>query len=351
MNFDNEYWNKIKKLNIILAVMVVFIHAINLPMYGIENGDVFWIQNYIVNGIGKVAVPMFFMLSGLNTYHSFNRDKTISEIIRGGGIQKKVRSRIRTLVIPYIIWVTITWIGTVLPMIIPGIRQYLNGTSNIMPSIKSYVITLLTGNDTQLWFLNRLIFLIFLMPVIYIVMRNKRLGLFVWVVLAIVNCIFSRNDTDLVRVLLDYMSGVLIAIYNPKWFDKILKYKEEERHIFLFIFIFFSIIETIIIVYNKVRYLEIWVLYIMMVCIWRTLCSSRWKIKDRSFWIYLSHGIVFVYLKKVIYIIMPKTNIVALISFFALTVIVISLLCIMAKILEKVAPNIYTILVGGRIKR
>ena len=83
MNFDNEYWNKIKKLNIILAVMVVFIHAINLPMYGIENGYVFWIQNYIVNGIGKVAVPMFFMLSGLNTYHSFNRDKTISEIIRG----------------------------------------------------------------------------------------------------------------------------------------------------------------------------------------------------------------------------------------------------------------------------
>lgn len=236
-------------------------------------------------------------------------------------------------------------------MIIPGIRQYLNGTSNIMPSIKSYVITLLTGNDTQLWFLNRLIFLIFLMPVIYIVMRNKRLGLFVWVVLAIVNCIFSRNDTDLVRVLLDYLSGVLIAIYNPKWFDKILKYKEEERHIFLFIFIFFSIIETIIIVYNKVRYLEIWVLYIMMVCIWRTLYSSRWKIKDRSFWIYLSHGIVFVYLKKVIYIIMPKTNIVALISFFALTVIVISLLCIMAKILEKVVPNIYTILVGGRIKR
>lgn len=55
--------------------------------------------------------------------------------------------------------------------------------------------------------------------------------------------------------------------------------------------------------------------------------------------------------KQVIYIIMPKTNIVALISFFALTVIVISLLCIMAKILEKVAPNIYTILVGGRIKR
>lgn len=89
MNFDNEYWNKIKKLNIILAVMVVFIHAINLPMYGIENGYVFWIQNYIVNGIGKVAVPMFFMLSGLNTYHSFNRDKTISEIIRGGGDSEK----------------------------------------------------------------------------------------------------------------------------------------------------------------------------------------------------------------------------------------------------------------------
>lgn len=351
MKYNEVYWNKVKKLNIVLSIMVVFIHAINLPTYKIETGWVFYIQNYVVYGIGKVAVPMFFVLSGMNTYHKLDKTKRLAEI--GESIKKKIKARLSSLLIPYLIWVVITWFGTVLPMLIPRIKEYINGTSRISPNIRSFVITVLTGNDTQLWFLNRLILLTILMPLIFVLMKHRCVAIIVWCLLAGCNCLFSRNDTDFMRVCLDYLSGVLIAFHGTCARGKILFSDKNgvRQSIGFIVFAILAGIEVCICVYDCARYIEIWVLFLMMICLWNVFSNMPWRVKDRSFWIYLSHGFILIYLKKIAYILLPKTEVVALTTFFLLAILIIVMLVVVARVIEKQMPHVYEVLIGGRGKR
>ena len=130
MHYEKEYWGTAKTIRILLSILVVFIHANNLSTYSIESGYVFWIENYIGNGICKMAVPFFFLLSGLCTYFSLDRNVSVKD--NWPNIQKKMTSRIYSLLIPYIIWIFITWGGTVLPKVLPVISSHVGGSGEIV---------------------------------------------------------------------------------------------------------------------------------------------------------------------------------------------------------------------------
>ena len=348
MPHKEQFWNTVKIVKILLSVMVVFIHANNVPMYGMNSGIVFWIENYIGNGICKMAVPFFFLLSGICTYQSF--DKNLSLKDSWESIKKKLYTRIHSLVIPYIIWIVITWGGTILPRLLPGISSHIGDAGNFTFDLKSFLLVLLTGKDTHLWFLNNLIILSFLMPVIYEIMRHKKLSFLIWAVLLAANIMYSRADTDLLRVCLDYLTGVLLAMHGKQYIEKSFEtHQTAIKHLlFGLLFLILSATETLIVVRSISVYVEVFVLFGMMYCFWNLCINRIWKGKDYSFWIYLSHGLFLVYIKIIAFKALPKTELFALVSFFMVPILVMFILICVAKLLDSRMPKFYAVLTGER---
>src|SRR4051794_27691780 len=74
-------------------VMVVFIHSTNTSSTSIFAGI---IENFIADGIARIAVPIFFSISGFLFFMKFK--------LTASFYFDKFRKRFSTLFIPYIIW-------------------------------------------------------------------------------------------------------------------------------------------------------------------------------------------------------------------------------------------------------
>src|SRR5690242_11245593 len=94
---------KLRALSLVAVVLVVFIHSHNEEVkfasgkiVGNQESWVLFIENFVSKGIARIAAPIFFMISGLLFFLSY--DFTLN------GIVSKFKSRFKSLVIPYLIW-------------------------------------------------------------------------------------------------------------------------------------------------------------------------------------------------------------------------------------------------------
>lgn len=84
--------NKITYLSFVMAVLIVYRHAVGLKVYDIE-GLLFWIELFISH-LTDIIVPCFFAMSGYLFYQNFTWMK----------LKEKWKSRIKTIVFPFIVW-------------------------------------------------------------------------------------------------------------------------------------------------------------------------------------------------------------------------------------------------------
>ena len=99
---------KIRFLSFLLMVFVVFLHSYNLGYSEFQPGNNailnlnHIIQNYISQGITRIAVPLFFLISGIFYFLKFDLTSKI--------FLKKIKKRTKTLLIPYLLWSIIGFI-------------------------------------------------------------------------------------------------------------------------------------------------------------------------------------------------------------------------------------------------
>ena len=86
----------IQRLRFPLAVMVVFIHSGNRPF--VDGGE--WFRVMFADVIPAIAVPLFFLISGYLFFQGLER-------WNWDNWRKKMRRRVHTLLIPYLIWATL----------------------------------------------------------------------------------------------------------------------------------------------------------------------------------------------------------------------------------------------------
>lgn len=160
------------------AVLVVFIHVFSIyPGYG---GGIFRVL--LSQGIARVAVPVFFLTSG---YLFFNDIKKWSWSLYGNKISK----RIKTLVLPYLLWNTIfiIWFcltlyasnGDLFTEIIEkrgSILMYWNcNRFDYNPSINILGWQMWNGAfpiNYPLWFIRDLIVISFFSPLVFIFIKR-----------------------------------------------------------------------------------------------------------------------------------------------------------------------------------
>lgn len=173
--------DKIQLLSLISIILVLYIHSgfHADEIKGMVMND--RVQEFVSGMIGRCAVPLFYMISG---YLFFLKVPEGMISIYG-----KMRKRVRTLVVPYIIGCLFFVVFGVLMAILPGVSKYMN--SSMLPlfskSIGEIICSVFydAGNGSpcafQLWFLRDLILIVITSPLWYLCLRH-----FKWVFVAVV---------------------------------------------------------------------------------------------------------------------------------------------------------------------
>lgn len=169
MFVSNFYSQKLKVLSLFLIVLVVYIHSYYLEA---ENGHPIALSVQRIcggNGLSCIANPLFFTISGFLFFNGISHVKDC---------MNKIWKRMRTLLIPYILWNCIFLLWYILLQNIPGIGGFIN--SDMMSKIfggsiiRGLYELLITPAAFQLWFLRDLIIMVICSPLLYLMCKYMK---------------------------------------------------------------------------------------------------------------------------------------------------------------------------------
>lgn len=203
---ENQFRNKVYWFTFAFSILVVWVHAYNSELFlgrTAEEALIYAIEHGIGDTIAQIAVPGFFMISAYLFYRNFTWEK----------LWPKWNSRIRSILIPFITWNTLYYLGYVTASRLPFVTDVVGKgvvPFGLFPAVDA--ILHYTYNYV-FWYLYQLIILIALAPIIYPVIRRKYLGAILMVLMAIgVYCQFALPHLNL-DALLYYCAGTYAAIH------------------------------------------------------------------------------------------------------------------------------------------
>lgn len=217
---DKQLNEKISKMmagvGLFCAYLVVLIHTYNVSDYSITQGLTFEVEFFVSENLARIAVPFFFFSSG---YFQFWREKKYTMVLV---------SKIRTLVIPYIIW---NCIGMLLFAFLgcvglSNIRVNLTDINSIFNGVFLYKY------NYAYWFMYQLILLNIFYPIISIIMSKKKVALIIWFGLLYIYLLFgdiipsAKFYTIMLSALIYYCLGGYISKYQ----NNILEYIADKKN-------------------------------------------------------------------------------------------------------------------------
>lgn len=350
--FMNEYLSgKIKVLSGVAIILVLYIHS-GFHDYEIEGMTLSHSVQKIISGLlGRVAVPLFYCISGYLFFQNLNSFNSVTE---------KIKKRLRSLVIPYFS-ATIFYISFYLILgVVPGVGKFINSSGKIIPnSFESLIIDIFykNGNGSpiafHLWFLRNLILLIILSPLLNLMFRYFS---WVWIILIALLCIFIKNS--LLYSLFFFCFG------GSKLFLPFIVNKFDSKLIWPYIIISFYILLSVLqffnqnlLIWSQLRVfielfgvLVLWILFDLLVNVKFSLFKHRLLnvLFSFTFFIYLFHEPTLNVVRKFIVFILGKNQLGYLISYLLSPWIFVILFIPIGIFLKKYLSNFYSIIVGGR---
>lgn len=243
---NNILSDTIEILRFPLAIAVVYIH-IGPNVINLLDADFnLFSHKGLLNLLGitfshvltHIAVPCFFLISGLLFFINMKEWNWIQ-------YRNKLKSRVRTLLIPYVVWNITPWILMLIGYYIKGILvdnsldkliEYTNEYNlNILYNCHHWGETkinwigenlLMTGPyDLPLWFLRDLIFMIILAPVIYLFIKKFKLWYIAILFIAYISRIWTSIPGLQISACFFFSLGAFFSISNIKILPTIQKYR------------------------------------------------------------------------------------------------------------------------------
>lgn len=331
-------------LNTILVIMVVFIHSSfnEAAQYPVAP----YIQRFIGGGVCRIANCMFFAISG----YLFARNlKSLKDI------HKKQLKRIRTLVLPYLLWNIIFVAWYIVLEFIPLTSGYSNTGGTLhkiisQPLVETFQWLFLSPAAFQLWFVRDLIAILLFIPLIWLI---TKLSWKISVLLAIASIVFYPW-------LSYFWLGFVLAYKNIN--IQPTSYPQFTILISWFIYILFGIFITVHPLngdFLHSKFLYFIVNLIGLYAIWGTydIFSKREIISDKGLWkficgfsffIYCFHEPAFNVIKKLSLSAFGTSEISLILLYLVNPFIMVGAAICIAQLLRKITPAIYRILTGGR---
>lgn len=350
----NQYLSdKLRILSFFSIILVLYIHS-GFHDYPHEIQGMtfnFKLQEFISGMMGRCAVPLFFAISGYLFFQGIDKDDAHAY----AKLWMKIRKRIRTLLIPYLIACLFPAIFYLILEYIPGVDGFMN-TKGFSENFEKPLLELCyylfwdAGNGSpyafHLWFLRDLILIVVLSPLLY--MMNK------WTGKATVCGLFF---------VLSYFSIPVLPIYGMFWFllgacflDKFSGIKSFGLPI---VFLLFCVLEMIFPVFIW-EYLQIpiilsgvlsfWTLYDKLVPAtfdfgrhkhWMTFCSF-------TFFIYLYHEPTLNVVRKLLVVPFPHSSLGFAFGYLASPWLFALIWVGVGIVFKRLFPRIYGICMGGR---
>lgn len=355
-----------------LAIIVVLCHIVtNGPLeiqgniIGFDNMPLLKFFNVFVDAtLRGISVPIFFVISG----YMFFREGVFNEKIYA----KKIKNRIKTLLIPYIVWNAIA-VGLRLFYTLPIFETLMPTLHNINLdfSISAILNTFWDANkdifselptdhsfpeNAPLWFLRELMILVLLTPCFYCVIKKMKSFILVSSIVYI----------SIIFIDLGYIGSLLYCSYffclgayfslNKK---NIINTFEELRMI-TYIGYPLTIILYLICFYCDMTFLlefvkSISVLFALLFsynisyeAVNKGKKMSKF-IASSSFFIYISHILICMSISKLLFVFFAPTLSITIIMIYLLSVILtIILLLSVYYVLNKYMPRMLTFLTGRR---
>lgn len=351
----NEYLSvKLKVISFFSMLLVVFLHSYNVvvnldsEVILLDQGYSSFIQNFFSQGICRIAVPLFFSISGYLFF--LNTKGDLNEFI------SKFNKRLKTIVVPYLFW-SISWFLFFLVLqSIPQLAMFFNSKNLVDYTVKEIVTTILINPiPYQLWFLRDLMCLVVLAPLLFLLVKKTKyfaLALVVIIWFLDLNLIVFGNESLFFFVLGSFISIHKNEILNIKFSNKALPYTLIWIAVLLFktALIHYRYEEAFVISFlHKVSVLigilAVWSLYDSLI---NGGMKTDIKALKYSFFIYVFHEPMLQFLKKILFYLTYKNELISLIIYIVAPIITILICIIVGFILRLAAPKFYLFICGGR---
>jgi len=354
MNSKNEtlFWKKKEFISFISSILVLFIHSyfaqdsVNNSLISVVNQK---FSFFFSRSITQFAVPMFFMLSGLSFFKEYNNKKYI----------KKIKSRIYTLIIPYLLWNTV-WLLWEL------FCSY-SFLSKFSATGEPYPLTLVSilkgiffyGCNMPFWFIFDIIVFSLAAPLLFLIIRNKYIGIASVACLSVVSLFGIHIPIGLFYYPMSVVFYLTGAIIGYHFFDFASKKSSKPTQITSVVVLSAYILAKNIVpreLHISNYFIETIVYTIAAYALWNIVDIFIERIKPRaiyrrSFAIYAMHLNVAIIILKILSVCTAQNEWLEIPKFIIMAVSTVVIINYVCAFLEKLFPRIYALFMGNRVKK
>ena len=211
---NKRFRNQISWLMFGFSILVIWVHSYNVELFAGTQWGPAWeraaqIESFWSVGVGQIAVPGFFLMSSYLFFRNFEWKK----------LTEKWKSRFFSVVIPYMVWTCLYYLGYVLATRLPGVAKVV-GKEPIPFNIEEIVNAVLHYSYAPIfWYLFQLILLLVLAPAIYLLVRNRWIGL--GYLAGLVAAVYMRWDTGHPNTdaLFYFSAAAYAAVHFREWLE------------------------------------------------------------------------------------------------------------------------------------
>ena len=345
----NYFWRKKAILSFLAVFLVITIHNSAINQYQTPPDTLTTttdhIRNFFSYNLGAVAVPFFFLVSGIALFRNY----------RPNLFKQKLSRRVKTLLIPYLIWNIIGLLFAICYTYTP-LSQFISGREAFSPTISNILEGIfLYKYNYPFWFMYALIIFVLLTPIFHLLLSRKWLGLLPIIAFSFL-CFLTQPILGLnLSFLVFYFLGCYIGKYHLASFTQISKP----------ILSCFSGLITIILlvlrtlnIYNILPlhpYLNQATLILVLFSLWffSDLFITKLhpaKFMNEFFPVYTIHPYIIALVVKIIYLAFPKTSYMLLINELSAPIITATITTIIAYLWHHQLPKSYRIVFGRPIQ-
>lgn len=344
-----------------LIIGVVMLHANLYNLVAQWSGEaplwpswlVFYFRN-IVNILFPSCVAIFFLLAG---YFFFTGEQKRDIVY----FRDKLRRRVHTLLVPYLLWNTLALLLFYIKSsdFLGGLSQQSGEEFSFVKYLSGYWAFYFSGDipvNGPLWFVRDLMVVSLLSPLLYLLLRNRWVGIISLLVLfACVSCgvTVGIHGVDFYSILFFSIGAWLrlqrVDIQNvSKRVGVAALVLYFPISCFMFNLCDSAVYVALSLVATLVKFVAL--IYLIAQLYSRGLLANIPKLSQRSFFVYALHGLIIGPVIKILYMLSGATeNSFLLILISVASVAVVIFICnIMSAFTERHFPALHKLLSGGR---
>lgn len=337
-----EFRNKVTWFSFALSLLVIWVHSYNAELflgYQAATGIVYVLEHRIGDWFGQIAVPGFFMISGYQFYRNFD----------WGKLKGKWQRRIKSLLVPYIVWNFLYYISYVIASRIPTVRDVV-GKGVVELSLQAAVAAVVSHTyNNVFWYLYQLLWLVALAPILYLFLMRVWSG-----------CLFLTGLWLLVRLnlpgvfvnpdaLIYYGTGAMLALHAPQMVEG----RESRKRLSVGILCLFLA--------ALVYYLGLWQAHIPSFVLCRLLAvAGLWQVipgkrlpmarefMKHNFFLYAVHFAIVRLINKMVSLVITPVCYEPFLLFLMMPGLVLAISSGIGRWMRRYLPGIWNLLTGGR---